>query len=158
LRRSFARNVLAANDRALIVVDASVLVELFVGVRHRRGADAFLSGYVASPQVVLISAAHGVIEAASAVRRLTQRGILTSEQGWTAVERLDRLGLVLDATAPRLRRIWSLRDRMSAYDAAYAAAAEAFDAPLVTVDRRLLRACAAAGIRTVHLDDLSTTA
>jgi predicted nucleic acid-binding protein len=44
---------------------------------------------------------------------------------------------------------------MSAYDAAHAAAAEAFDAPLVTVDRRLLAACADASIRAVHLDDLA---
>jgi predicted nucleic acid-binding protein len=43
---------------------------------------------------------------------------------------------------------------MSAYDAAYAAAAEAFDAPLVTVDDRLLRACHDAAIPAVHLDRL----
>ncbi len=43
---------------------------------------------------------------------------------------------------------------MSTYDAAYAAAAEAFDRPLVTVDQRLLRACGAAGIVAIHLDEL----
>jgi len=64
---------------------------------------------------------------------------------------------VLDATAPRLRRIWSLRDRMSAYEAAYAAAAEAFGTQLLTVDRRLLRACHAAAISATHLDDLLPT-
>jgi predicted nucleic acid-binding protein len=101
-----------------------------------------------------VSAAHGLIEAASAVRRLTQRDALAPEQGLAAIEWLSELDVVLDATGPRLRRIWSLRDRMSAYDAAYAAAAEAFDAPLVTVDDRLLRACHDAGIAAVHLDRL----
>lgn len=89
------------------------------------------------------------------MRRLYLRGILTPEQGQMAVEWLGELDLVLDATAPRLRRIWSLRDRMSAYDAAYAAAAEALDAPLVTVDARLLRGCRDAAISAMHLDQLS---
>lgn len=40
---------------------------------------------------------------------------------------------------------------MSAYDAAYAAAAEALRAPLVTVDQRLLRACREAGIPAMQL-------
>jgi predicted nucleic acid-binding protein len=102
-----------------------------------------------------MSAAHGLIEATSAVRRLTQRDALAPEHGLAAIEWLTELDLVLDATAPRLRRIWSLREQMSANDAAYAAAAEAFDAPLVTADARLLRACEDAGIAAVHLDGLA---
>jgi predicted nucleic acid-binding protein len=83
------------------------------------------------------------------------RADLSPEEGLAAVEWLARLDLVLDATAPRARRIWSLRDRMSAYDAAYAAVAEALSAPLVTVDTRLLRACHDAGIAAVDLDELT---
>jgi predicted nucleic acid-binding protein len=83
---------------------------------------------------------------------LTQREVLAPEQGLAAIEWLGELDVVLDPTGPRLRRIWWLREQMSAYDAAYAAVAEAFDAPLVTVDDRLLRACDAAGIAAVHLD------
>ncbi|HEY6780114.1 MAG TPA: hypothetical protein VI111_04125, partial [Thermoleophilaceae bacterium] len=64
------------------------------------------------------------------------------------------LDVTLDASGPRLRRVWALRDRMSAYDAAYAAAAEALDAPLVTTDRRLLAACEEAGLRATHLSRL----
>ncbi|MGI8779364.1 MAG: PIN domain-containing protein [Solirubrobacteraceae bacterium] len=138
----------------MLVTDASVLVELVVAGRHRRGADALLSRYADSSELTLISAAHGLVEAMSAVRRLTLRGVLAPEHGRMAVEWLGEFDLVLDAPAPRLRRIWSLRDRMSAYDAAYAAAAEAFDAPLLTVDARLLRACHDAAISAGHLDDL----
>jgi predicted nucleic acid-binding protein len=42
-----------------------------------------------------------------------------------------------------------------AYDAAYAAVAEALGAPLVTVDRRLLGACRDAAVPARHLDELT---
>lgn len=129
-------------------------MELVVAGRHRDGADALLRRYAASPRLTLITAAHGLVEAISAVRRLVGSGDLGPDDGLTAVAWLGELDLVLDATAPRVRRIWSLRDRMTAYDAAYASAAEAFDVPLVTVDRRLLRACRDAGIGAMGLDDL----
>lgn len=104
----------------------------------------------------MVSGAHGLVEAISALRRLTQRGGLTAEDGLAAIEWLGELDLVLDATAPRMRRVWSLRKRMSAYDAAYAAAAEAFGSPLLTVDQRLLRACREAAIPVMHLDALAS--
>jgi predicted nucleic acid-binding protein len=37
-------------------------------------------------------------------------------------------------------RVWSLRDNLTAYDAAYVALAEALDAPLLTRDRRMASA------------------
>ena len=91
----------------------------------------------------------------SAIRRLVSRELLAPEEGFAAVDWLGGFDLVLDATAPRIRRIWSPRERMSAYDAAYAAAAEALGAPLVTVDDRLLRACHDTAISATHLDDLA---
>jgi predicted nucleic acid-binding protein len=132
-----------------------VLVELVISGRHRGGAEVLLSRY-ADPnrRLTLVSAAHGLIEAVSAIRRMVQQSVLDSDGGERAVEWLGRFELVLDATAPRLRRIWALRERMSAYDAAYAAAAEGFGMPLLTVDERLLHACREAGIAAVHLDEL----
>lgn len=141
-------------EREILVLDASALVELVIDGRHRRGAEALLERYGAERSLVLVSAAHGLIEAISAIRRLTQRGALTSDQGSAAVEWVTELDLALDATAPRARRIWELRERMSAYDAAYAAAGEAFEVPLVTVDDRLRRGCLDAGIAALHLDEL----
>lgn len=96
-----------------------------------------------------------MVEAISALRRLTLTGALEADQGLAAVEWLGRLDLILDPTAPRRRRIWSLREGMTAYDAAYAAAAEALDAPLLSVDQRLIRACADASIPAIHLDELA---
>jgi predicted nucleic acid-binding protein len=138
-------------ELSLLVVDASALVELVVSGEHRAGADALLDAYRASSGLVLISAAHGLIEAANALRRLTQRGVLNADEGAQAIAWLGELDVILDATSPRLRRVWALRDRMSAYDAAYAAAAEALQAPLISTDRRLLNACHATGIEAIHL-------
>lgn len=135
-----------------------MLVELVIAGRHRRGADALLERYAAPGTLTILSAAHGLIEAVSAVRRLVRRELLTAEDGLAAVDWLGQLDLVLDATAPRMRRIWSLRDRMSAYDAAYAAAAEALQSPLVTVDSGLLNACRDAAIPAVHLGDMAADA
>ncbi len=101
-----------------------------------------------------MSAAHGIVEALSALRRLARQGELAVDDAAAAVGWLRDLDLVLDATAPRAPRMWDLRDAMSTYDAAYAAAAEAFGVPLVTVDRRLQRACGRVGILAVDLDEL----
>jgi predicted nucleic acid-binding protein len=141
----------------LVVIDASALVELVIEGEHRAGADALLDLYRARDQLLLVSAAHGLIEATSAIRRLTQRGALSAEIGSQSIAWLGQLDLVLDATAPRLRRVWALRDQMSAYDAAYAAAAEALDSPLISTDKRLLAACASAGIAATHLAALAAS-
>jgi predicted nucleic acid-binding protein len=135
----------------LFVLDASVLVQLGVAGEHRAGADALLDRYRTPGRVVLITAAHGLVEAASAVRRMTVHGVLTAEAGAQAIGWLGALDLILDATGPPLRRVWALRDRMSAYDAAYAAAAEAFEAPLMSTDPRLLSGCQDTGIPERHL-------
>jgi predicted nucleic acid-binding protein len=141
----------------VVVVDASALVELVIEGEHRAGADALLDHYRTVDRLVLVSAAHGLIEATSAIRRLTQRGALSAEQGAQSISWLTQIDLVLDATAPRLRRVWALRELMSAYDAAYAAAAEALDSPLVTTDGRLLAACGSARIPAAHLSTFAAS-
>lgn len=140
----------------LVVVDASVLVEVVIEGRHARGADALMGRYAASPErLTLVTAAHGLVEAANALRKLVLRGAIAAPDGLSAIEALGELDLALDMTAARLRRIWSLRDRMSAYDAAYAAVADALHAPLVSVDERLVRACRHAGISAIGLEELA---
>lgn len=142
-------------EATLIVADASVLVELVVDGRHARGADALLTRYAASKETMLVTAPHGLVEAANALRKLVFRSALSAEQAQNAVDELGALDVALDTAPARLARIWALRDRMSAYDAAYAAAAEALRSPLVSVDERLLRACSDAGIAAISLDGLA---
>ena len=132
-----------------------MLVELVVEGRHARAADALIERYATSRRLTLITAAHGLVEATNALRKLVFRGLLTPQDGLSAVHELGQLDIALDTTAARLPRIWSLRDRMSAYDAAYAAAAEALRSALVTVDERLLRACRDAGVPAMNLDALA---
>lgn len=136
-----------------LFLDASVLVELVVAGLHRDDADRLLERIATNADLVLLSGAHGLIEAASAIRRLTLGGRLDADAGARAVRWLGELDVVLDPTTPRLRRLWNLRETMSAYDAAHAAGAEALGLPLVTTDEPLLRACRAAGIRAKHLRD-----
>ncbi len=71
-----------------------------------------------------------------------------------AVESIRRAHLTEGGHRPAPTGAQSWR-RLSEENAAYAAAAEAFDRPLVAVDECLLRACGAAGIGAIHLDDLS---
>ena len=131
------------------MLDASALVELVIEGGHRAGADALLDRYRSG--AVFVTAAHGPVEVASALRRMTRLGALSHDDGRQAIDWLVELDIVLDAPAPRMRRVWALRDRMSAYDAAYAAPAEALDTPLITTDARLLDACRAAGIGATRL-------
>lgn len=134
-----------------------MLVELVIDGRHRAGAEVLLERY-ADPQTRLtfVSAAHGLIETTSALRRLVRQRVVAGADGAAALRWLGELDIVLDATAPRMPRIWALRDRMSAYDAAYAAAAESIDIPLLTADSRLLRACQHEGIPVEHIDELAS--
>jgi predicted nucleic acid-binding protein len=50
------------------------------------------------------------------------------------------LPIAVYPTAALLRRVWELRDNVTAYDACYVALAEALRCPLVTADRRLAKA------------------
>lgn len=144
-----------ATTEDVFVLDSSVLVELVADGRHLAGADALLDRVETERPPTLVTAAHGIVEALNAIRRLEARGWIAGQAAHGAVEELRRFPLVVDDPAPRVSRIWSLRQSMSAYDAAYAAAAEALEAPLLTVDARLLRACQARGIPAIHLDDLA---
>jgi predicted nucleic acid-binding protein len=80
------------------------------------------------------------VEFAQVLRRLVREGTLTPGRAEEAIEDLTALRITRYAPALLLRRIWRLRQNLSAYDAAYVALAEALKAPLITRDRRLARA------------------
>jgi predicted nucleic acid-binding protein len=141
---------------APLVLDASVLVELLIDGAHRAAADRLLDRIRDDGDFLLVTAAHGVVEAAHALRRLVRQGVLSDDDGAAAVRGLGQLDLVLDPTSPRLPVVWRLRDRMSAYDAAYAAAADALGLPLITTDDRLRRTCESEGIACQHLREVFT--
>jgi predicted nucleic acid-binding protein len=144
-----------ATSDDVFVLDASVLVELVGEGRHREGADALLDRVMDASPPLLVTAAHGPVEALNAIRRLEIEGRIGPEAARGAAVDLARLPLILDETVPRVSGIWAFRATMTAYDAAYAAAAGELQAPLLTVDRRLLRACHAEGVDARHLDRLA---
>ena len=121
----------------MLVVDASVLAPAVAdGGIDGDTFRARLSGEsVAGPDLLRI-------EVISAIRRQTANAVLTVKQANQAIEDLLDLPLAIYPTAPLLHRVWALRNNVTAYDACYAALAEALGCPLLTADIRLANATA----------------
>ena len=120
----------------MIVVDASVLVELLLGrpdaVEHvERELDEAQRDALHVPDLV-------EPEALNALRRLVRSRVITHQRAETAVAHLGQVRLIRHPHPPLRARVWSLRDVLSAYDATYLALTEVLDqAVLLTADRGL---------------------
>jgi predicted nucleic acid-binding protein len=120
----------------VIVVDASVIVELLLRTRDVVRVEQRLF----QPTETLHAPCLLDVEVAQVLRRYEARGELTPERGTQAIELLMDFPIARYPHDHLLRQIWRLRGRLSAYDAAYVALAEALDARLITRDARLARA------------------
>lgn len=80
------------------------------------------------------------IEVASILRRAVRTGELSASEAAQAHADVVAFPAHLAPYEPFADRVWSLRDNLTAYDAWYAALAEALDAPLATLDQRLASA------------------
>jgi predicted nucleic acid-binding protein len=80
------------------------------------------------------------VEFAQVLRRLVREGTLTRKRAEEAMEDLIAVRVTRYAPVVLLRRIWQLRQNLSAYDAAYVALAEELKAPLITRDQKLAAA------------------
>jgi predicted nucleic acid-binding protein len=119
----------------VLVVDASVLAPAIVDagtdgdtIRARLRGES-----IAGPDLLRI-------EVLAVIRKQLIAGALTATQADDAVEDLLDLPVSVFPSAPLLRRAWTLRDNVTAYDACYAVLAEALDCPLLTADTRLANA------------------
>jgi predicted nucleic acid-binding protein len=121
----------------LIVLDASAAVALLVG--QGTGAER-IRQEVESPDQSLHVPHVMDLEVLHALRRQTLLGALSSGRSAEAIEDFKNLTLFRYPHATLVDRIWSLRNNLTVYDAAYIALAEALEAPLITMDARLARA------------------
>lgn len=122
------------------VVDASIVVTILADAEHAGWAEAQLAtrGGDRSLWVPhLIDA-----EVGQALRRRVAAGRLDDGRADAALLDLSRMPLRRIDHVGLVHRAWQLRHNLSFYDALYVALAEALDAPLITLDRRLARAAA----------------
>lgn len=126
-------------EPSLIVVDASALLDAFAtpGKEGARARDLIHNHRLAAPEHLLVETFHGV-------RGRMMGGKLTPRLAKRALRRLSQLSVELVPTRLLLDRMWELRNNVSGYDAAYVAAAEHLEVPLMTSDQRL---AAAPGLR-----------
>jgi predicted nucleic acid-binding protein len=119
----------------MLVVDASCLAEVALAgpdaeaVRGSLAAD----GDQAAPHLV-------DAEVLGVVRRAHLRGELDLTAATQAIIDLGAWPGTRVDHRPLLERAWELRHSLTAADALYVALAEAVDAPLLTLDKRLVRA------------------
>ncbi len=120
----------------MLVVDASALVELLLGLP---GASA-VAAELRRPQVSLHAPDLAAVEVASALRRREAAGLVRTERARQALQDLDELGLARHDSHVLTRRAWMLRRNFTIYDGVYVALTEALGCQLLTTDSRLARA------------------
>lgn len=119
----------------MIVLDASAVVELLLG----SAAGRAVGERIRDPQISLHAPQLVDLEVAQVLRRAALSGNLEDRRAQQALDHLQQLELERYPHPPLMPRIWSLRNNLTAYDAAYVALAEALEAPLLTLDRHLAR-------------------
>ncbi|MDJ0355834.1 type II toxin-antitoxin system VapC family toxin [Paenarthrobacter sp. PH39-S1] len=119
----------------IVVVDASVLVDLLAGTDYAAAAATRLRG------TVLHAPAHLDAEVLSALGQLHRAGKLSDADIRGALEWLATLPLTRHLLGDLLTGAWEYRDNIRLADALYVRLASRMDVPLLTTDRRLARAC-----------------
>lgn len=125
-----------ADDRRVIVVDASAILELLL----RTPAAAAVEEALFEPGQTLHAPHLLDLEVAQVLRRYAMTAQVARGRCRDALDDLADLPLNRYPHDVMLPRIWALGSNMTAYDAAYVALAEALDAPLLTRDGRLAAA------------------
>ena len=148
LQPMHARMLSNAFARALLGMSGSVIKARVMP--HKSAApsasrDSATWGWLMRPVAMtgmstrdLIAPQHLHVEASNVLRRAQLAGQLDSTAASLAFQDLRRLPVRTVPFDPLADRVWALRANLTAYDAAYVAAAEALDAPLATLDMTLV--------------------
>ena len=120
----------------MIVLDASAAVELVL----RLPLADVVGERLADPDEAVHAPHLLAVEVAQVIRRYVSGGELRKQRAEQALLDLVDLDVVRHPHEPLVPAMWRLRSNLTAYDAAYVALAEALDAPLLTLDARLVGA------------------
>lgn len=117
-----------------VVVDASALAEVVLRTERAAVVEELIEDEsLVAPD--LIGA-----EVLSVIRRALLQGLVDRAAAERAVENLVGAPVRRMTTGPLVAPMWSLHANVTPYDASYVVLARMLDAPLVTLDERLLRA------------------
>lgn len=119
----------------MIVLDASAAIELLRG----SGAGRTVAEYLRTDEALHVPHLLDV-EVTQGLRRLVRTGELEPARAEAALDDLTDLAAVRHSHDGLVRRAWTLRENLTAYDAVYVALAEVLDATLLTLDARLAKA------------------
>lgn len=117
----------------MIVLDASVVVDLLLN----SSMAEVIRSRVFDANETLHAPAVLDLEVAQTLRRFAARREISRERGRSVLVILQRLPVTRYPHELLLRRIWELRENLTAYDAAYIALAEGLNATFITRDSRL---------------------
>lgn len=120
----------------MIVLDASAAVDWLL----QTAAGQRLEQRIYARQDTLHTVHLLDVEFLQVLRRLVRQRILAPGRADQAIEDLLALRITRHPPALLLRRIWRLRQNLTACDAAYVALAEELRAPLITRDQRIAAA------------------
>jgi predicted nucleic acid-binding protein len=117
----------------VIVPDASVVIEVLL----RTAAAARIEDRLLDARETLHAPHLLDVEVAQVLRRYVARGEMRPERARLALDLLAKFPITRYSHEPLVPRIWTLRQNLTAYDAAYVALAEGLRATLVTRDAAL---------------------
>lgn len=118
----------------MIVLDCAALVDALAAIEGSHRLRAMMADEELHAPALLD------FEIVSALRRMTRLNRMSIARAEDLLDDFDDLPIHRWRADDALRmRAFSLRDNLSAYDAAYVALAEALDCRLVTRDQRLAR-------------------
>lgn len=117
----------------MIVLDASAAVEWLL----QTSTGARVAHRILSSRETLHAPHLLDVEVTQVFRRQVAHGAITASRAEEALQDLLDLRLRRHPHGFFLRRIWELRDNLTAYDALYVALAETLHAPLLTCDGKL---------------------
>ncbi|WP_084961299.1 type II toxin-antitoxin system VapC family toxin [Thermoactinospora rubra] len=120
----------------MIVVDASVMA--FALLDEGAIGDGCRGALRADSRWIMPE--HWLVEVLSVIRGHLLGGKIAPGHAEAAVQAAGELDPITPRTRMLAARMWELRGNMTAYDAAYVAAAELYECSLVTADARLARA------------------